>query len=101
MSDPVCVLVTFTAKPGKEQEAERTLKSFLAPTHQEEGCLSYSVHRRKDKPGTYYFIEKWRSQADLDKHLKSSHIKSALVRFPELFDVSDLGMIEPLSLIHI
>ncbi len=97
MSESVNVLVTFKAKPGKEKEAEKVLTSFLAPTHREEGCVSYTVHRRKDKLGTYFFIEKWRSQADLDKHLGSAHIKPALAKFPELFDTTDLAMIEPLA----
>jgi quinol monooxygenase YgiN len=97
MPGSVCVLASFTAKPGKEAEAEKILKSFLAPTHEEAGCVTYALHRRKDKPGTYYFVEKWRSQADLDSHLGSNHIKPALEKFPELFDVADIGIFEPIS----
>ena len=65
---------------GNYAEAEKLFQTVIAPSHQEEGCVTYTLHRRIDQPGTYYFIEKWRSQVDLDKHLGSAHIKPALAR---------------------
>ncbi len=95
MSIPVHVIATFKAKPGKESEAEKLLQSIIPATHQESGCVTYAFHRRADQPGTYYFIEKWRSQADLDQHLSAPHIKPALARAEELFAVADIGILEP------
>ena len=97
MSSPVFVLAMFVAKPGKEKEAEALLKSVVAPTHREPGCLTYALHQRTDQPGTFYFIEKWRHQDDLNQHLKSAHVQAAFVRKDELFTVADIGFIEPLS----
>ena len=53
MSRPVHVLATFQANPGKEKSVEEMLEGLVDPTHQEEGCVSYILQRRIDKPGTF------------------------------------------------
>ena len=97
MSRSVHVLATFEAKPGKEREAEGLLKGLIDPTHGEEGCLRYILYRRVDRPGTFYFVEEWRSTADFRKHIASHHLSAVMARKDELFAVVDLGFVSPLS----
>lgn len=95
--DPLVVIATIRARPGKEKEAEALLKSLLEPTHREPGCVLYALHKRMDAPGTFFFVEKWKSQADLDAHLKSSHIQAALARQAEILELLDIATAQTLS----
>lgn len=81
----VVVVGAFTALPGKEAEALATLRSLIAFTHQEDGCVLYALHEGADDPAKLAFIERWATRAALDAHLASSTVQEALTRVPELF----------------
>lgn len=36
---------SFTARPGKEAEAEEAFHALLEPTRREDGCILYALHR--------------------------------------------------------
>src|SRR5437867_6275436 len=97
MSRSVHVLATFQAKPGKEREAEALLQGLIEPTHREEGCLSYLLLRRVDRPGTFYFVEEWRNAGEFRKHMASDHLSAVMARRDELFTVVDLAFVAPLG----
>jgi quinol monooxygenase YgiN len=80
----VTVIATFQAKPGQEAELRQALTSLVAPTRQEAGCLNYDLHQLPGEPAKFLFHENWTSQAHLDAHLQSPHIKALLPRVPEL-----------------
>ena len=87
----VTVVATFHAKPGKETELKAALTALVAPTRQEAGCLYYDLHILPEDPAKFLFHENWTSQAQLDAHLQSAHIKALLPRvdalcvaFPEI-----------------
>ena len=76
-AEKVTVLAVIVAKPGLEEQVRGELEALLAPTRQEEGCLSYNFHRSGENPARFMFYENWRSRQDLDAHLGKPH----LVRF--------------------
>ena len=78
------VIATFQARPGKESELRAALIGLLAPTRKEAGCLNYDVHQSVDDPAKFLFHENWTSQAHLDAHLQSAHVKALLPRVDEL-----------------
>jgi quinol monooxygenase YgiN len=84
----VVVVGSFTALPGKEQEALAAFKDLVQPTHDEPGCILYALNQGADDPAKLAFVERWASREELDAHLESPHIKALLERLPELFDES-------------
>lgn len=89
--NPLTVIASFQARPGKEAELRVALIGLLAPTRKETGCLNYDVHQSADDPAKFLFHENWASKAHLDAHLQSPHIKALLPRvdglcigFPEI-----------------
>ena len=78
------VIATFQARPGKESELRAALIGLLAPTRNEAGCLNYDVHQSVGDPAKFLFHENWTSQAHLDAHLQSAHVKALLPRVDEL-----------------
>ena len=81
------VVAVLTAKPGSEAELQQALTELVAPTRAEEGCLSYELYQSNVDPTTFITIEKWRSQGDLDAHVKTPHIAHALQTHADAFAV--------------
>jgi quinol monooxygenase YgiN len=80
----ITVIATFQARPGKEAELKKTLIGLVAPTRKEAGCINYNLHALPEDPAKFLFHENWTSQAHLDAHLQSAHIKALLPRVDEL-----------------
>lgn len=70
----VYLTARITAKPGHEAEVEAAFRALLEPTHAEDGCLRYALHRVVDRPGQLLFVERWSSREALDAHLATDHL---------------------------
>lgn len=81
----VVVVGSFKVHPGKEEEALEAFKGLVEPTHREDGCILYALHRGADDPGRLAFIERWESRELLDAHLNSDHVSNLLQRANELW----------------
>jgi quinol monooxygenase YgiN len=86
MSEPLTVIARVRAKPGQESRLLQELKRLPAPTRAEAGCISYDLHQSQSDPALFVFYENWASQAALDAHFETPHLKAALKMVPELVD---------------
>ncbi len=68
------VVAVITAKEGSADVVRDALTALVAPTRDEEGCLSYALYESAGTPGVFVTVESWRGQADLDAHMKTAHI---------------------------
>ena len=75
----------LVARPEKQAQAEALLSELLAPTHREEGCILYALHRDVDDPHRFVFVERWATRELNEKHLTSDYFQSRLKELPELF----------------
>lgn len=80
----ITVVAMFQARPGQETELKKALTGLVAPTRNEAGCINYDLHILPEDPAKFLFHENWTSQAHLDAHLQSAHIKALLTRLEEL-----------------
>ena len=71
----ITVTAHITAKAGAETQVEEAFRALLEPTHAENGCLLYALHRIADRPGQLLFVERWASREHLDAHLASPHLR--------------------------
>lgn len=81
----VVVVGSFKINPGKEEEAREAFTALVEPTHREDGCILYALHRGVDDPARLTFIERWESREQLDAHLTSDHVSALLQRADELW----------------
>lgn len=79
------VVAVLKAKPGAEDAMQQALTGLVAPTRAEEGCLAYELYESAVEPGTFVTVERWRSQDDLDAHMKTDHIAAAMAAGAEIF----------------
>lgn len=82
--EPISVVATIKAKPGKEAETKKLLLKLVEETHEEPGCLTYMLHESKADPRTFIFYEEWESEKALNEHLASKHVAAAMQRKDEL-----------------
>jgi quinol monooxygenase YgiN len=80
------VIAGLHAKPGQEARLRQELKRLVAPTRAEPGCIVYDLHESQTAPGLFLFYEVWKSQADLDAHFETPHIKAIQKILPELLE---------------
>ena len=70
----IVVVVSLQAAEGKGDEIAKAFGEAIPPTHAEEGCVKYALHRDNADPDHFVHIEKWRSQEDLDAHMQTPHL---------------------------
>ena len=87
------VVAHITPKPGKEEELKAVLLALIAPTRNEEGCISYELYRDIES-GHFTFIEEWTGTDALDGHFETEHIKVALAAFEHLAEGLDVRKYE-------
>lgn len=62
-------------QPDKIQTVLPLYQELVELTQQEQGYLSYELtHDLKDE-GHFLFLEKWETEADLDRHVASEHFQ--------------------------
>lgn len=72
------VVAVITAKPGSEDAVREAMQALVGPTRAEDGNLAYDLSESAAAPGTFITVEEWRDAADLDTHMQTEHIQSAL-----------------------
>jgi quinol monooxygenase YgiN len=77
------VVATIVAKPQSVDVVREGLTALAAESLREDGNVSYELFESGSEPGTFVTIEVWRSEDDLDAHMKSPHLQKALTEFGE------------------
>ncbi len=77
MSEIVGV-VDVRAAEGRADAVLAAFEACTVPTHEEEGCLLYALHRDAADPQHFVLVERWRSQEDVDAHFATPHVQALL-----------------------
>ena len=75
MSEVVVVVLCRTT-PGRVEDGLAAFAKVAVPTHAEEGCLAYALHREPADPDRIVLVERWASRAALDEHLATPHLQA-------------------------
>jgi quinol monooxygenase YgiN len=71
----VVVMVIAQAKPGQGDAALAAFGEVAVPTHAEEGCIAYALHRSAADADQIVLVERWASPEALDEHLATAHLE--------------------------
>ena len=80
----VRVVACVVARPGKVEELRALLRGLIELTRREPGCVTYELLQNTTDPTDFTFVEEWSSEAELDAHLQSAHLRNARSKLPEL-----------------
>ena len=85
--EPVTIIARIVPRPGQTVHLRGVLMAMVGPTNREAGCVVYNLHEHPGKNGpTFSFYEVWQSQAALDEHMKTGHVRSFTDRLKELVE---------------
>ena len=62
-------VVTIEVAPGKAADFASAFKALRAIAEQDEGCEQYALFQSVNDPDKVVLLERWTSQASLDKHM--------------------------------
>jgi quinol monooxygenase YgiN len=82
----VVVVVIAQAKPGQGDAGLAAFSEVTVPTHAEDGCIAYAVHRSTSDPDQIVLVERWASRAALDEHLATSHLQQFRASSADVWD---------------
>ena len=85
MSDIIRVVAHLTAKPDRIEETRAALEACIDPTREEEGCILYELMQNNADPTDFTCVEEWTSDAALDLHLQTPHLKELQSKADQLF----------------
>ena len=74
------VVAKLTARPEKAADLASVLLALIGPTRKEKGCVAYELLRHKADSSDFVFVEEWTSEAALDAHLSTPHLRDALAK---------------------
>ena len=81
----VHVMASIVVKPQHAAEARQMLVDLAGKTRAEPGCIAYELYQRPDALHEFHTMEQWKSQADVDAHMKTPHIAAAMAQGGPMF----------------
>jgi quinol monooxygenase YgiN len=70
------VVARIKARSETVSEVRELLSSLVEPTRKESGCITYELLQNTEDPTDFTFVEEWESDAALESHLASDHLKA-------------------------
>ena len=67
--------VTWTAKPGNEDEIQGILCKLGELSRAEPGVITYTTHVDPDNPREFFIYEKYHDEGGLEAHQETAHFK--------------------------
>ena len=67
----VLLFVKMNAMPEKRKELLQTLEAILERVRKETGCVRANLYQNMENDRGFMLIEEWRSQEDLENHIRS------------------------------
>jgi quinol monooxygenase YgiN len=86
MRTDIRVVAILKFKAGQKDAVAAAIRACLQPSRAEPGCLLYVPHWDTADDRRVVFVEHWRSQGDLDKHMQTPHFNALIAKFDGLLD---------------
>jgi autoinducer 2-degrading protein len=81
---PFTMMVHLQIKEGMQEKFEAAFAKAIKGTRKEKGFLAYDLNRDAKDPTRFVVYERWKNLADLEEHLKTSHITTLLSELKEM-----------------
>ena len=74
----VVMTLHLTVAPTNRAEIVRIIRPIVNPTEAQPGCLLFRLYNETDNDDALLLLQKWRSQEDLDRFIRSRDFKRVL-----------------------
>lgn len=76
-SQEIAVTVLLETYDGKANEQIQAFHALVDMVLAEKGCLQYELTQSTTDENKFVLLERWASEADLEAHLQTPHMKEA------------------------
>ena len=80
---PFTLLAHMSVKPGMQEKFEKAWTGAKAATHSEPGVITWQLNRDAKDSTRYAVYERWKSLADLERHLRTPYITALKQQFDD------------------
>ena len=80
------VVAKLKAKAGEEAKMEEALRGMVVKVAQEQGTLTYTLHRSQQDPCVFLFYEMYKDDAALKVHSSTPYFKELFSFLKPLLD---------------
>jgi len=80
------IFARFHSQEAKEGKLEEAIRTILAPTSKEPGCISIHAFRSTRDARLFYVHARWRDEAAFEKHIRLPHTKLFVETVERLID---------------
>ena len=80
------IFARFHAQAGKEHELEDAIRTVLAPTSEEAGCLSIQAFRSTRDARLFYVHARWQDEDAFERHIRLPHTRLFVETVEKLID---------------
>jgi quinol monooxygenase YgiN len=67
-----------------------TMRGMLEPARVERGCLSYRLYEDVEDRNTFFLVEEWKTQNDLERHIRTDNHRRLMVLMDLLSEQPEL-----------
>ncbi|HLQ37675.1 MAG TPA: putative quinol monooxygenase [Planctomycetota bacterium] len=78
------VVARAVARPEGRKQLQDALLACVPPTRKDPGCLRYDVTQSTTDPNEFVVLEEWRSEHDIEAHMRTTHVVALLAKVPAL-----------------
>lgn len=65
-------------------------KVMVERSKKEDGCIGYQSIQQQDDPRVHLFVETWRDEDAMQKHIASEHFQTYVPQFPAMFEEEEV-----------
>ena len=63
----------MNVQPERRIDLLKTMRGMLEPARVERGCLSYRLYEDVGDRNTFFLLEEWKTQNDLERHIRTDN----------------------------
>lgn len=86
----IFVTLKMNVRPERRSDLLETMRGMLEPVRVERGCLSYCLYEDVEDRNTFILVEEWKTQDDLERHIRTDSQRRILALMDLLSKQPDL-----------
>ena len=86
----ILATLRMIARPERRSDLLETMRGMLEPARVERGCLSYRLYEDVEDRNTFILVEAWKTQNDLERHIRTSNQRRILALMDLLSEQPEL-----------
>lgn len=73
------VVARIRAKPGMTGSVQQEMERLVESTRDlDDGCIAYELFQDREDKDLFWFVENWKNEGLLERHLASGHMQTYL-----------------------